>query len=81
LVGQLTFISTQFWNFPTSGSGVISGLKKLDFFEISQISPQSQKLKFPKLVQIIAQGYRNCRITQKDFSENLHYRKTYKKEI
>ncbi len=54
LIGQLTFFSTHFWNFPTSGSGVISGLKKLDFFEISQISPQSQKSKFPKLVQIIA---------------------------
>jgi hypothetical protein len=51
------------------------------FLEISQISPQSQKLKIPKLVQIIAQGFRNCRNTQNDFSENLHYRKTYKKEI
>jgi hypothetical protein len=51
------------------------------FLEISQISPQSQKLKIPKLVQIIAKGYSNCKNTQKDFSENLHYKKTYKKKI
>jgi hypothetical protein len=55
--------------------------KTLAFLEISQISPQSQKLKIPKLVQIIAKGYSNCKNTQKDFSGNLHYRKTYKKKF
>jgi hypothetical protein len=31
LVVELTFISTQFWNFPISGSWVISDLKNIDF--------------------------------------------------
>ncbi len=69
LVGWLTFISAYFWNFPISGCWDIGYLKNIDFLEILQISPQSQKLKIPNYSLEI------------QLSENLHYRKTYKKKI
>jgi hypothetical protein len=34
---------------------------------------QSQKLKFGKLVQIVAEGYSNCKNTKKDFYKKPTY--------
>jgi hypothetical protein len=53
----------------------------MTFLEISQISPQRQKLNFRKLVQIIAKGQNNCGNIQKDFTGTLQHVKNNKIKI
>ncbi len=78
--GYLTFISTQFWNFPIS-EWDIGDLKNIGFLgNFANFTPKS-KLKFRKLVQIVALGYSNSRNTKKIFLASRHYIKSNKKKF
>jgi hypothetical protein len=51
------------------------------FLEISQISPQSQKLKIPKLVQILAKIKAIVKTLKKNFQKTYITEKLTKKKI